>query len=135
MRPGIALDGLAVFCIDNDPRIVDGMRLLLERWGCRVWTFPGASAVEAHRADLAGARHRACRLSPRRRERARRDPQDQDDLRDATRPAILVTADRSTEVRAAAELIDVPVINKPVKPAALRSLITRMRRMTPAAAE
>ena len=48
---------------------------------------------------------------------------------------ILVTADRSTEVRAAAELMDVPVINKPVKPAALRSLITRMRRMTPAAAE
>ena len=31
--------------------------------------------------------------------------------------------------------MDVPVINKPVKPAALRSLITRMRRMTPAAAE
>ena len=49
--------------------------------------------------------------------------------------AILVTADRSTEVRAAAERWTCRCINKPVKPAALRSLITRMRRMTPAAAE
>jgi hypothetical protein len=29
----------------------------------------------------------------------------------------------------------VPVINKPLKPAVLRSTITRFRRMTPAAAE
>ena len=50
-------------------------------------------------------------------------------------PAVLVTADRSNEVRAAADLIDVPVINKPLKPAVLRSLMTRLRRMTPAAAE
>ena len=47
--------------------------------------------------------------------------------------AVLVTADRSGEVRAAAEAMDVPVLNKPVKPAALRSMMTRMRRMTPAA--
>jgi len=46
-----------------------------------------------------------------------------------------LTADRSNEVRAAAELIDVPVINKPLKPAVLRSMITRFRRMAPAAAE
>jgi hypothetical protein len=29
----------------------------------------------------------------------------------------------------------VAVVNKPLKPAVLRALITRMRRMTPAAAE
>ena len=48
-------------------------------------------------------------------------------------PAVLLTADRSNEVRAAADLIDVPVINKPVKPAALRSMMTRVRRMAHAA--
>ena len=46
-------------------------------------------------------------------------------------PAVLVTADRSNEVREAADLMDVPVINKPLKPAVLRSLMTRLSRMTP----
>jgi hypothetical protein len=31
--------------------------------------------------------------------------------------------------------MDVPVLNKPVKPAALRSMMTRVRRLAPAAAE
>ena len=34
-------------------------------------------------------------------------------------PAVLVTADRSNEVREAADLMDVSVINKPLKPAVL----------------
>jgi DNA-binding response OmpR family regulator len=48
-------------------------------------------------------------------------------------PAILITADRTHEVRAAAEGLDVTVVNKPVKPAVLRALMTRVRRMAPAA--
>jgi CheY-like chemotaxis protein len=48
-------------------------------------------------------------------------------------PAVLVTADRSTELRAAAEKLDVLVINKPVKPAALRTMLTRYHRMLTAA--
>ena len=55
----------------------------------------------------------------------RRDPQAAGAIRRAILPAILITADRSNEVRAAAELMDVPVINKPVKPAVLRSLMHR----------
>ena len=81
MRAGIALNGLVVFCIDNDPRILDGMRLLLERWGCSVWSFAGSQAFEAQRAAPAGARHRACRLPSRQRQRARRDPQAAGDVR------------------------------------------------------
>ena len=81
MRAGIALNGLVVFCIDNDPRILDGMRLLLERWGCSVWSFAGSQAFEAQRASPAGARHRACRLPSRQRQRARRDPQAAGDVR------------------------------------------------------
>ena len=52
-RPALRSTALAVFCIDNDPRILDGMRLLLERWGCRVWTFAGLERrFEAQRAAL-----------------------------------------------------------------------------------
>ena len=42
-------------------------------------------------------------------------------------PAVLVTADRSAGVRQAAALLDVPVVNKPVKPAALRSILARLK--------
>ena len=40
-------------------------------------------------------------------------------------PAVLVTADRSSEVRQQAERLDIPVIGKPVKPAALRAVLAR----------
>jgi Na+/proline symporter/signal transduction histidine kinase/ActR/RegA family two-component response regulator len=133
-RAIVALNGLVVFCLDNDQRILEGMRLLLERWGCRVWTFTGLAAIETARAalpapDIVLADYHL----------------DGDDGLDAIGrlrrmfgaelAAVLVTADRSGEVRAAAEALDVPVLNKPVKPAQLRSLMTRMRRVTQAAAE
>jgi signal transduction histidine kinase/ActR/RegA family two-component response regulator len=132
MRAGIALNGMVVFCIDNDPRILDGMRLLLERWGCGVWSFAGSQAFEAQRASLPAPDIVLADYHL-----------DSDNGLDAIRKlramfgadtaAILVTADRSNEVRAAAELMEVAVINKPVKPAVLRSMITRMRQMAPAA--
>jgi CheY-like chemotaxis protein len=42
-------------------------------------------------------------------------------------PAILVTADRSVHVREEARAAGVHVLNKPVKPASLRALITQWR--------
>jgi CheY-like chemotaxis protein len=50
-------------------------------------------------------------------------------------PAILITADRSPRVREEARVRDVPVLNKPVKPAALRALLTQWRIQKVAAAE
>jgi Na+/proline symporter/signal transduction histidine kinase/CheY-like chemotaxis protein len=134
LRAEIALDGLTVFCIDNDVRILDGMRLLLERWSCRVLTFSGSAAFAQQRStlpvpDIVLADYHLDRengLDAIRTLRA---------MFGAELAAVLVTADRSGEVRAAANLMDVPVINKPVKPAALRSMLTRARRLAPAAAE
>jgi DNA-binding response OmpR family regulator len=40
-------------------------------------------------------------------------------------PAILVTADRSNEVKGLAAAIDVVILNKPLKPAALRAVLAR----------
>jgi CheY-like chemotaxis protein len=42
-------------------------------------------------------------------------------------PAILITADRSAHVREEARAAGVHVLNKPVKPASLRALITQWR--------
>jgi CheY-like chemotaxis protein len=42
-------------------------------------------------------------------------------------PAILVTADRSVRVREEARGAGVHLLNKPVKPASLRALITQWR--------
>jgi len=40
-------------------------------------------------------------------------------------PAILITADRSPRVRAEARTQNIQVLHKPIKPAALRALLTR----------
>jgi len=125
------LGGLAVLCIDNDARILEGMKLLLKGWGCHVETATGSAELDAvkrfGRPDLVLADYHL-------------DGETGLDLVRKLRllwgerlPAILITADRSHEVRAAAEGLDVTVVNKPVKPAVLRALMTRVRRMAPAA--
>ena len=50
-------------------------------------------------------------------------------------PAILITADRSPHVRAAAREENVAVLNKPVKPASLRALLGQWRTQQVLAAE
>ena len=50
-------------------------------------------------------------------------------------PAILITADRSPHVRAAAREENVAVLNKPVKPASLRALLGQWRSQQMVAAE
>ena len=50
-----------------------------------------------------------------------------------TIPAILLTADRSLEVRQLAAERDIPVLNKPIKPAALRSMLARYQKAQAAA--
>ena len=50
-------------------------------------------------------------------------------------PAILITADRSPHVRAAAREESIAVLNKPVKPASLRALLGQWRTQQMVAAE
>ncbi|MER2633983.1 MAG: hybrid sensor histidine kinase/response regulator [Rhizobiaceae bacterium] len=126
-----ALAGMRVMCIDNDPRILDGMRLLLEGWGCRVLAHAGSRTAEAEEAApdiILADYHLDGETGLEAIERLRR--RHGGDL-----PAVLITADRTNEVRAQAAAIDVPVIRKPVKPAALRAAITRLRGTVSAAAE
>jgi CheY-like chemotaxis protein len=121
------LSGLRVLAIDNEPAILEGMRLLLTGWGCDVWT---ASNLESAQATI-----KAHRSVP---EVIIADYHlDESDGLDvikslrwrtqAATPAILVTADRTPTVRDTATAMHVHVLNKPVKPAALRALLTQWR--------
>ncbi|MCA0423595.1 MAG: hybrid sensor histidine kinase/response regulator, partial [Proteobacteria bacterium] len=47
------LAGLSVMAIDNEPSILDGLRVMLEGWGCKVFT---ASDFATARAQLKGRR-------------------------------------------------------------------------------
>jgi CheY-like chemotaxis protein len=121
------LAGLVVLAIDNEPSILEGMRALLGGWGCRVVTAAGIT--EAREAIAAGAEIPEVVIAD--------YHLDQGDgleaiaqLREALAtdiPAMLVTADRSPTVRERASLINVHVLNKPVKPAALRALLAQWR--------
>ncbi|WP_309083443.1 PAS domain-containing hybrid sensor histidine kinase/response regulator [Chelativorans sp.] len=125
LRPNVMLAGLYVLCIDNDEQILDGMRLLLEGWGCRVRTATAAPEFlsPADRPDLILADYHLDRengISVIGRLRR---------AWGAEIPAVLITADRTSEVRAAAESVGVTVLNKPLKPAALRALLMRYRQV------
>jgi Na+/proline symporter/signal transduction histidine kinase/CheY-like chemotaxis protein len=130
-RAHAMLNGVTVICIDNDVRILDGMRLLLEGWGCIVATASGSASLpeplSGWRPDIILADYHLDGedglhvIAELRRRHGR------------TLPAVLVTADRSSEVRAAAAAMDVTVINKPVKPANLRNVLNRCRKMLTAA--
>ncbi|MBZ9674629.1 PAS-domain containing protein [Mesorhizobium sp. ES1-1] len=130
VRSTASLSGLRVLCIDNDARILDGMRLLLEGWGCDVETISGSKDLEStmiRRPDIVLADYHLdgeIGLDIIVRLRAVHG----DDM-----AAVLVTADRSREVRTAAGSLEIPVINKPLKPAVLRSMMARMRPLASAA--
>jgi signal transduction histidine kinase len=129
------LADMAVLCIDNEPKILDGMDALLGGWGCRVFkaidlksavavlgeakTTPHGLLVDYH-LDEGNGIEAIVQL------RWRFGPDT---------PAILITADRSPAVREEARARDIVVLNKPVKPAALRALLAQWQVHRVAAAE
>ena len=130
----LPLSGMVILAIDNEEKILDGMRALLTGWGCVVVT---ADCVETAERELS---------------RRNLAPQaivadyhlDESDGIDAIvqlrrvfgleTPSVLVTADRTPEVRALSEAKDIRVLHKPLRPAALRSLLSQWR-LTQRAAE
>ena len=131
----LATSGMVVLCIDNDEKILAGMQALLSGWGCVSILAPGPrQALAAVRAapampdvmlvdyhldqadGLSAISDIRWKLS--------------DDI-----PAILITADRSPELRERAQQAGIRVLNKPLKPAALRALMAQWHVRRPAAAE
>jgi signal transduction histidine kinase/CheY-like chemotaxis protein len=129
------LADMAVLCIDNEPKILDGMDALLGGWGCRVLKAPDLPVAIA---AVAESQHPLNGLLV----DYHLDKGDGIDAVGELRrrfgadlPAILITADRSPHVRDEARAHDVQVLSKPVKPAALRALMAQWRVQRVAAAE
>ena len=118
------LESLRVLCVDNEPDILEGMRLLLDRWGCDVLLAEGLQEaaqqvrdngapelvlVDYHLSDQANGLDVMEHL---------------DRLLQTKVPAIVITADRSPELEEDVRQRQYGLLRKPIKPAALRALIT-----------
>jgi Na+/proline symporter/CheY-like chemotaxis protein len=121
------LAGTVVLCIDNEPKVLDGMEALLSGWGCRVLKASNLdTAIDAIAASEVGPNgllvdyhlDKGNGIEAIAELRRRFGP----DL-----PAVLITADRSPHVRDEALAHGAQVLNKPVKPAALRALMGQWR--------
>ncbi|MEL6921184.1 MAG: PAS domain-containing hybrid sensor histidine kinase/response regulator, partial [Pseudomonadota bacterium] len=118
------LTGLNIACIDNEDAILSGMTVLLSGWGAYVMAAgnreeladviaetgiaPDVVLADYHLdndtgIDVIGKMRHV----------------HGDDL-----PAILITADRSASLREEAEAKNIIMLNKPLKPAALRAILT-----------
>jgi Na+/proline symporter/signal transduction histidine kinase len=129
------MSGSLIVCVENDAAILDGMRTLLTAWDAEVIAVTDVdAAIEA--IEAAGQRVTGL-LVDYHLDRGNGIAA----IRDIRRrfgsgiPAILITADRSPHVRAAAREENVAVLNKPVKPASLRALLGQWRTQQMVAAE
>lgn len=116
---------LNVWCVDNEPDILSGLRSLLEGWGCQVtsddgrkvadWTgnVPDALLIDYHLDEDRDGLTLVGRL----RQAWGREV-----------PVLLITADRSEKVAADAQGLGVDISYKPVRPAALRAWLARVAR-------
>ena len=120
------LNGCTVLCVDNEPAILDGMCAMLENWRCKV--LPASGAAEALKAIAeAGAMPDVILADYHLEEETGIDCIDM--IRKQVGysiPAVLITADRSPGVEEEARGNSLQLLRKPLKPAALRALITRL---------
>ncbi|AMB85912.1 hybrid sensor histidine kinase/response regulator [Pseudomonas agarici] len=120
-----ALSGAQVLCVDNEDSILTGMHSLLSRWGCQVWTArnrqectalleqgmcPQLALVDYHLDDgetgtglMAWLRTRLTQPVP----------------------GVVISADGRPETVAQIHGAGLDYLAKPVKPAALRALLSR----------
>ncbi|MCW1976326.1 hybrid sensor histidine kinase/response regulator [Xanthomonas campestris] len=119
------LHGCRVWCVDDDPRVCEATRALLERWECRV-DFAGGpddalaaaspdDAPELLLLDVRMGNHYGPMLLPQLVAQWQREPR-----------VILVTAEPSPALREHALEAGWGFLSKPVRPPALRALVTQM---------
>ena len=114
-------EGLQVLCVDDDLDILDGMRGLLQRWGCEVRTAEHRTQamieaepsfdlllIDYHLADGDDGLSLAQALL---------------EQADQPFPVLVLTADRSDELGQTIEALGFLRLTKPIKPAALRALM------------
>lgn len=124
---GYGLSGACIAVVENDDTVREATTALIERWYCTVVAArgtPDAVAIQAEAprqpdvilADfhLDGGDTGVAAIGAIRRHWG------------ADIPAVIITADRGPEVQGEATAIGAEVMQKPVKPAALRALLTHL---------
>jgi signal transduction histidine kinase len=122
---GKPLSGVQVLCIDNEDSILIGMNSLLTRWGCQVWTArnrdecatllsegirPQLALVDYHLDNGETGTELMAWLRTRLGEPV---------------PGVVISADGRPEMVAQVHAAGLDYLAKPVKPAALRALLSR----------
>ena len=122
---GKLLGGAQVLCIDNEDSILIGMNSLLSRWGCQVWTARNREECAALLRD--GVRPQLALVD------YHLDHGDTGTelmawLRTTLGepvPGVVISADGRPETVAQVHAAGLDYLAKPVKPAALRALLSR----------
>ncbi len=127
------LNGVRVLVIDNEPKILEGMGALLKGWSCEVavalsaddaleeleslgWT-PDIILADYHLGETDTGIMALQQLS---------NLPGQPEGAEYFSPAIVITADRTDEVRDEISAAGAQLLTKPVKPAALRAMINKI---------
>ena len=134
--PTAALDAIAnpacgklIVVVDDDPLVLDGMRSLLQGWGCRVAAADSGGAALAALAACHG--HPDLVISDYFLANGTTGIEVIDQLRAAFGnpiPAFLITGDTTSERMREADASGLPLLHKPVSPMALRSMVNQLVR-------
>ena len=125
-RPAARLDEALVLVIDNEQDILEGMTRLLEGWSCQVMT---ATSTESALAALRGARQLPdLVLADFHLDHGDTGLKSIAALRECIGeiPAVVITADYGEQVRDRVRDAGFAIMRKPVKPAALRAIMSQL---------
>lgn len=114
-----------MLCVDNEESILIGMRSLLTRWGCEVWTATDQAQCAALLAD--GVRPQLA-LVDYHLDHGETGTELMGWLRAQLAepiPGVVISADGRPEMVAEVHAAGLDYLAKPVKPAALRALLSR----------
>ncbi|PAU76196.1 hybrid sensor histidine kinase/response regulator [Halomonas salipaludis] len=125
-RGGNKLAGAKIICIDNETLILEGMKAMLSGWGCEVFTatsIGGAKSILRHLEGdpdaILADYHLDNEVTGMMALEALAE------RLDGAVPGIVITADRTDEVAEEVRRAGYQLLLKPVRPAALRALLTR----------
>ncbi|WP_448187348.1 NahK/ErcS family hybrid sensor histidine kinase/response regulator [Azospirillum sp. sgz301742] len=119
------LSGASVLVLDNEPAVLAGMRALLTGWSCAVTTATSGDDALRHLSGL--AKPPDLLIADYHLDDGALGVTEVERLRTACGyrlPAIIITANRTAELAAEAQAQGCMVLNKPVRPAQLRALMT-----------
>ena len=126
-----ALNQLKVLCVDNDPTILQGMQVLLSKWGCELFlaqTPTEAKNILAQHAIqvLLVDQHLDAEMEGLeflQRYNTKQCVQQCTEQCTQQLPAALITADSDPDLPLQVKALGIVLLKKPLKPAALRAFL------------